>query len=124
MIHKFFQTQLKTRKPKDWISTVMTDLKDLKIEKSIVEIKQLKKTTLKRIINNAIETRAFERLVKLKETHSKLNNLEYNQFKMQNYFKASRIKITQEEIQTIFKLRSRMIDVKVNFKGKYENLEG
>ena len=42
---------------------------------------------------------------------------------MQKYFKASRIKITQEEIQTIYKLRSRMIDVKVNFKGKYENLE-
>ena len=59
----------------------------------------------------------------MKETHSKLNNLEYNQFKMQKYFKASRIKITQEEIQIISKLWSRMIDGKLNSKGKYKNLE-
>ena len=42
---------------------------------------------------------------------------------MQNYLKPSRVKINQNEIQTIFKLRSRVIDVKQNFRGKYENLE-
>ena len=42
---------------------------------------------------------------------------------MQNYLKPSRVKLTEEEIQTIFKIRSRGTDVKLNYRGKYENLE-
>ena len=42
---------------------------------------------------------------------------------MQNYLKPSRVKITHSEIEAIFKLRSRVIDVKINFRGKYENIE-
>ena len=42
---------------------------------------------------------------------------------MQNYLKPNRVMITQNEIQTMFKLRSRVTDVKQNFKAKYENLE-
>ena len=57
-------------------------------------------------------SKAFERLINLKENHS---NAEL--------FKPSRVIITQNEIQTIFKLRSRVTDVKQNFKAKYENLE-
>ena len=33
------------------------------------------------------------------------------------------MKITKEEAQEIFKLRSRMSDVKLNYKGKYESLK-
>ena len=41
---------------------------------------------------------------------------------MQKYLRAGQIDITYEDAITIFRIRSRMTDVKVNFKGKYENL--
>ena len=42
---------------------------------------------------------------------------------MQNYLKPSRIKLTQNEIKTIFEIRSRVTKVKSNLRGNYENLE-
>ena len=42
---------------------------------------------------------------------------------MQRYLKASDVTINQEEVQTIFKMRSRMTDVKTNFRGKYDSFE-
>ena len=42
---------------------------------------------------------------------------------MQNYLKENKLNMSQELTQTIFKMRSRMEEVKINFRGKYENLE-
>ena len=42
---------------------------------------------------------------------------------MQRFLRSSKEKIKQEEAQTIFKLRSRVTDVKINLRGKYETLE-
>ena len=123
MIYRFFQTQLKNRKKKDWISVVLKDLKDISSELNKEEIRSMKKTELKRIVNKAITEKAFQRLSRLEENHSKVKNLIYSDFKMQNYLKPSRVKATKSEIQTIFELRSRVTDVKLNFRGKFENLE-
>jgi hypothetical protein len=49
--------------------------------------------------------------------------LSYSKLKMQKYLKGIKNNITVEEAQMIFKLRSRMADVKVNFRNKYEVLE-
>ena len=77
MIHRFFQTQLKYRKKKDWISSVLKDLNDIGIEENIEEIKIIQKTTLKQIIDKAITEKAFKRLLVLKDNHSKVKNLMY-----------------------------------------------
>ena len=42
---------------------------------------------------------------------------------MQKYFTSCEVKITQEEAQDIFKLRTKVTDVKCNYKGKYESFE-
>ena len=42
---------------------------------------------------------------------------------MQKYLKACNVKISKEEAQEIFKLRSRVTDVKSNFKTKFDTLE-
>ena len=71
MILKFFKTQLKTRRPQDWISSILKDLEDMKMELTIDEIKDLKIATLKRLITKEIAKMAFQRLISIKETHSK-----------------------------------------------------
>ena len=50
-------------------------------------------------------------------------NWNYSKLKMQKYLKANKNDIKVEEAQILFKLRSRMADVKVNFRKKYEVLE-
>ena len=50
-------------------------------------------------------------------------SLNHTKLKMQNYLKANKLKTSQELVQTVFKMRSRMEEVKINFRGKYENLE-
>ena len=58
-----------------------------------------------------------------KENHSKVKNIKHQIFQMQKYLKACNVKISKEEAQEIFKLRSRVADVKSNFKGKFDTLE-
>ena len=84
-------------------SSVLKDLKDIGIE----EIKIFQKTTLKRIMNKAITEKAFKRMLGLKDNHSKVKNLMYSYFELQNHLKPSRIKATKSEIQITFELRSR-----------------
>ena len=121
MLYKFLMCQMKNQKPKDWISQVIKDLKDLKIDLEVEDLKKMKKSKLKRMLNKTVEEKAFEELQHKKEGHSKVMNLKYSTLKMQNYLKAN--DINQEEVLMIFKMRSRMADVKTNFRNKNETLE-
>ena len=42
---------------------------------------------------------------------------------MQRYLKPNNLKIKKDEAQTIFKMRSRVTEVKTNYKGKYDTFE-
>ena len=122
MLYRFLETQTKTRKPKDWISQVLKDIQELKLEVNMESIKNMKKSKLKQIVKKAVQNKAFEELQKLKESHSKVQKLKYKQLEMQKYLKPSNLKTKKEDAITIFKLRSRVEDVKINFRGKYEEL--
>ena len=123
MIHRFLMTQVKGKKKKDWIVQVFLDLKHLKLKEDLDIIRKTKKLKLKDILNRRIKENAFEELISQKENHSKVKHIKYNSFEMQKYLKPCETKITKEEAQEIFRLRTRTSDVKANFKGKYENLE-
>ena len=49
-------------------------------------------------------------------------NLKHKTLQMQKYLKPNKI-ATIEESQEIFKMRSKVTDVKGNFKGKYDSIE-
>ena len=123
MIRKFFETQLKNEKPKDWVKTVKQDIEDLKLNVNIENIQVLKKSALKRILNKAILNMALKRLNALKQKHSKVQNLSHEKLKMQNYLKANKHKISKYESETIFKMRTRVTRVKMNYRGEFENLQ-
>ena len=123
MVYKFLDVQLKTKKKKDWIYQVLGDIEDLKLNMSLEELKTIKKSKLKSILKKAVEDKTFEDLQKTKETHSKVNKIQHNKLEMQRYLKPNNLKIRKEEAQTIFKLRSRVTDVKTNYKGKYDTFE-
>ena len=57
--------------------------------------------------------KAIEELKNKKLCHSKVMNLQHKKLEMQNYLKPSGLRIKQEEAQEIFKMRSKVSDVKL-----------
>ena len=64
----------------------------------------------------------FERLLKKKESHSKVKNVRHERFEMSDYLKPNGVKLCKEEAQFIFKVRSRVTNVKINQRGKFDDL--
>ena len=83
----------------------------------------MKKGSFKTMIRKSIEEKALEYLDGKKSSHSKVMNLKHEVLQMQTYLMPSKTKISKEEKQLIFSLRSEMAEVKMNFKRKYENYE-
>ena len=83
----------------------------------------MKKKDFKKMVTNRIEKKAMKVLEEKKANHSKVKTLKLENRGMQKYLKNSRMKITIEERQLIFKIRSEVTNVKMNFKGMYENFK-
>ena len=62
-------------------------------------------------------------LNKIKEGHTKVRVLKHLQLETQDYFKPSIENVTKDEIQYIFKIRSKTLNVKMNKKGQFESFE-
>ena len=123
MLYKFLMAQIRNKTKKDWISQVEDDLKKLELSENLEQIKMMKKSKLKALLNKLVKQLAFKELNVKKENHSKVKYIMHKTFEMQNYLKSNTIKTTQAEKQEIFRLRCRVTEVKSNYKGKYENLE-
>ena len=123
ILYRFLMTQMQGRKKKDWIVQVLKDLKELQMDEDLENIKLIKKVKFKNIVDKKIKQKVFEDLMIKKDSHSKVKEIKYKIFQMQKYLTSCEVKITQEEAQNIFKLRTRVTDVKCNYKGKYESFE-
>ena len=123
MIYKFFESQKNHRTSKDWVNTVIQDLKDLKIDKNFEDIKVMKKQDFRKIVSISIQNKAMQILEDKKSNHSKVKQLKHETFGMQKYLRNNNMKISIEEKQMIFKLRSKVTNVKMNFKGMHEDLK-
>ena len=77
---------------------------------------------MKHILDKKIKEYVFEELIKQKENHSKVSNLQYNELEMQKYLRKCEMNIRKEEAQEIFKMRNRVSDVKINSKGNMKHL--
>ena len=117
MIYRFFQSQMKYRGRRDWVTTVLEDLKYLEIDKTMEEITKMKKGSYMNMIKQRIQAKAFENLEKIKLSHSKVEHIEHNGINMQKYLQPNSEKMNREDAQTIFKLRCRAIKLKANMKS-------
>ena len=101
----------------------MKDIQELDIKMTFDEIKLMKKSSLANILNKAIEDKALKDLNQIKIKHSKVLHLKHDYMKMKKYLMPNKMKTTRDEIQLIFKLRSRMTNIKKNYEGMYDDLE-
>ena len=103
----------------DWIHQIESDLEDLGIEFDEVRIKNMKKAKFKEIVLEKMRESSHTHLLQEKDQNlSKLDELS-SDYQMKDYLKTNRL--TLQEKQLLFSLRTRMVPVKSNFKKKYGN---
>ena len=123
MVHKYFEAQMRNPTPKDWVTTVGNDLKELGMNVNFADIKAMSKGKFKSMLKLNIKKKAIMELEKKKSKHSKVNHIKHGFLKIQSYLMPSEMKMSNEERQLIFKLRSGVTNVKMNTKGMYDDYE-
>ena len=116
MLSRFFmaQWQLPSKK-NEWTEQVKVDLGQLGLNDDLNWIKGKSKLAFKTLVKKQVSEVALMELLNLKETHSKMINLEYTSLEMQDYLKNKNITVEQAKI--LFKFRTRMANFSENFRG-------
>ena len=66
----------------------------------------------------------FTKLENIKQTHSKVRNLKHIRLEMQDYLMPNEANnMKKEDAQIIFQIRSKVMNLKMNMKGKFEKFE-
>ena len=122
VIKKFYDAQKLKPSKNDWVVSVENDKKELEIELKDEEIKKFSKHKFKKYLEERIKKETYKYLIKKKEKHSKTNDLSYDKLEVQNYLKTDN-NLTNDEKYFLFKLRTRMANVKANFKNSFIDLK-
>ena len=124
IIFQIFKTQNKYRSKTDWVTTVEEDLKYLGLNLTFESIQKLSKAKWKNMVRNMILQKTFTKLENTKQTHSKVRSLKHIRIEMQDYLMPNDVNgMNKEDAQMIFQIRSKVLDLKMNMKGNFENLE-
>ena len=78
----------------------------------------MSKNKFKKFIKTKILDAAFQYLKREQDSKSKVKEIQYTKLKLQKYLKSSLF--SNYEVEMLFRIRSCTIDVKTNFKSKYE----
>ena len=116
LVNQVFKAQTLSPVRNDWCLKVDEDLKYCNIELSEREISSMKKNNFKTLVTEKILEVAKLYLIKLKNKHSKSDGLSADG-KVQDYLTSS--KLTTEEKQLLFHLRTRTFECKANYSNLY-----
>ena len=114
LMKKVFDAQLKYPSKGDWISEVKTILKELNIEKTFEEIKEMAKNKLTQIVKLSIEKNALTYLTNIQKQKQKGKEINYTKLLLQPYMRP-RENINLKSQREIFALRTKINHIKDNF---------
>ena len=115
LIRRFFDAMATNPIKGDWASSVKDDIKQLNMDITIDDVYTMPKHVFKRLVRDKVRQAAYEYLQVIKESKSKAKDLSYDSLSPQGYL-SSKCKITIDEKQFIFNSRSRMLDLRSNYK--------
>ena len=96
-----FEKQLKNCTAKDWVKTVIGDLEKVGLNVTFEEIKTIRKAKWKSMVKKSITEHSFTYLENIKQSHSKVKELEYENSKLKHIsFQISLI--STRKISTLF----------------------
>ena len=117
LINMVLRKQLETPDPGDWGQSSLANLKELDIQLAMTEIEQMSEEGFRHLVRKKTEEKALEHLNKVKSKHTKVMHIAHSKLSMQAYLEANQHSI--QERKFLFALRSRMVDVRVNYRDKY-----
>ena len=85
------------------------------------KIKNMNVKAYKKFIKKKISQAAFTELTKDQKEKSKIKLIKYKKLSCQKYIRSG--ELSNSEINLLFKIRSKMVNVKCNFKNGNTNLE-
>ena len=116
LLRTFFTAQRESPVRGDWVMTVTKDMEELGINLTMEEIAGMSKLRFKEMIKDRVELKAFDYLTGIKDSHSKSKNIKYEKIKLQRYLQSETKNLSINDKQFIFAARTRMLDLKGNFK--------
>jgi hypothetical protein len=119
LIQRFFHAQFNNPTKGDWCQAVKDSMSDIDLQLNFSEIRILTQDKLRSLVVKGCRNSALQYLNEVKAKHSKVLHLDHNRWETQAYLKPNNMSIL--EAKFIFLVRTRMLDVKANFKNKYRN---
>ena len=118
LVRKVYNAQKISPIKNDWYLQVKEDLENCCIFLSETEISNMKRHKFKSLVKEKVREQARDYLIKLKRSHSKLNDLDES-FKMQQYMVSD--ELTLDEKRLLFRFRTQTYDCKANYKWNYQD---
>ena len=114
LLKKVFDTQVKFPSKGDWVSDIINTLKELDINKTFEELKNMPKKNLSSIVNIAVEKHAFSYLIAIQKQKRNGKEMNYSHLSLQPYLRSSE-NFSINSQREIFTLRSQMNNIEANF---------
>ena len=119
LIKKVYDTQKVVSTKGDWVEALDKERKELNINASDEDIAKMTKDCFKTLVTNAIEAKALESLNSTASRHSKSTEIIKKKLSCEKYFTDQ--SYHKSDVELLFALRTRMIQVKANFSSQHKD---
>ena len=117
LLHKFYLAQKFKPGKNDWVLTVIKDMEDIGLQMTELEVQN---TTLEKFKDTVLsKMKMYVNASLVKQIGSKTENLNFKILTPASYLFSKTL--NKEETQTLFKLRTRTINVKKNQESSFKN---
>ena len=120
LIRKVYDIQKSNPNKGDWVKMMEEEQGKYDLEISDTEISSMSRGKFENIVKKKIKTHAAQYLKNKGLNHSKSVEIASQKFQKKGYF--SDRKMSRDDIQLLFKLRTKMLDCKTNFEGQFEDM--
>ena len=120
LIRKVFDLQKSSSNKGDWVKIMEEEQGTYDLQVSDAEISNMSRGKFENIVKKKIKTHAAQHLKNIGLNHSKSVAIASQKFEKKGYFSDRRM--SRDDIQLLFKLRTKMLDCKTNFEGQFEDM--
>ena len=114
-VFSFAMAQFWKRNKKDWINQTERDLEDFGIEDDFLFLENMTQKSFKDIVKKKARLYMHDKLLQMKKSHSKMQNLRYPELELQPYLLQNNISL--ENKFHLIAWRCRMAKFGENYKG-------
>ena len=117
LVHSFLKCQLSKPTRGDWGQACLATLESIEIDLEIGEIEDMKKVSFNSLVRKKTALKAFEELNAVKSRRSKVLHIVHKKLEIQRYLEGGELSTLEGKF--MFALRSRMLELKENYRGKF-----